>query len=278
MSLSQIIRDRRELLGLTQDEVAQRAGMSKPYLSNIETGRIDNPPSNRILEALERVLKFEEGTLTYLADEERTPPDVRDRQMKLQAEVTKLRAILARLAQSRRAGGNDSPAEAISRLLQASENRGELQIELEALTAEAAAAPMLASGSLVPVINKVAAGYPHHFTDLDYPPSVADEYVRCPDVHDGKAFAARIVGDSMEPAYHEGDIVIFSPNTPAADGNDCFVRFEGDGGTTFKRAYQDDEGSLRLQPLNSKYPAEVHPRTSITGLWPAVFRIERLRR
>ena len=77
------------------------------------------------------------------------------------------------------------------------------------------------AGKSVPVINRVAAGYPHHFTDLDYPPSVADEYVRCPDVHDTQAFATRVVGDSMEPRFHEGDIVIFAPNTPAGEPHRC---------------------------------------------------------
>ena len=32
----------------------------------------------------------------------------------------------------------------------------------------------------IPVINKVAAGYPAEFTDLDYPLNVADEYVDAP--------------------------------------------------------------------------------------------------
>ena len=79
----------------------------------------------------------------------------------------------------------------------------------------------------IPIINQVPAGYPKDFTDLDYPPSVADEYVRCPDTNDPQAFAARVVGDSMEPDYRQGDIVLFAPNTPAENGQDCFVRLNG---------------------------------------------------
>ena len=44
-------------------------------------------------------------------------------------------------------------------------------------------------GRLVPVINKVAAGYPVDFNDLDYPVGIADDYVRCPDIYDPNAFA-----------------------------------------------------------------------------------------
>jgi len=132
-------------------------------------------------------------------------------------------------------------------------------------------------GRGLPVINSVTAGYPHHFTDLDYPASIADEYVACPGVNDPQAFAARVVGDSMAPAFREGDIVVFSPNTPPESGDDCFVRFADDGATTFKRIFQTDERTIRLQPINPAHPAEVHPSKSINGLWPAVFRIQRLR-
>ncbi|RPI62009.1 MAG: S24 family peptidase, partial [Planctomycetaceae bacterium] len=135
----------------------------------------------------------------------------------------------------------------------------------------------ISAGIAVPVINRVAAGYPHQFTDLDYPPSVADEYIRCPDMHDPQAFAARVVGDSMEPAYREGDFVIFAPNSNVRNGDDCFIRFDADGGTTFKRFYQDTPEVIRLQPLNSKYPAQTHKVEKITGIWPAVFKIEKLR-
>ena len=122
----------------------------------------------------------------------------------------------------------------------------------------------------VPVINRVAAGYPTEFTDLGYPARVADEYVRCPDIHDPDAFAARVVGDSMEPDYREGDIVIFSPAKDVRDGSDCFARLEPDQETTFKRVYleKDDAGAevIRLQPMNNRYSPRVVPRERVAGL------------
>src|SRR5947207_514984 len=39
----------------------------------------------------------------------------------------------------------------------------------------------------VPLINRVAAGYPREFTDLGYPARAAAEYVRCPDLSDPDA-------------------------------------------------------------------------------------------
>lgn len=261
MSLGQIIRRRREELGLTQDQVSLRGGISKPYLSNIETGRAKNPPTDAVLLSLERVLAFQPGQLTKLAHLARTPPDIRQEHEQLEAELDKLRGIVREMLRSgpRKEGGGVD-LDALARVLPEDGN-----------------VRVISAGRLVPVINKVAAGYPQQFTDLDYPVSIADEYVRCADLHDPQAFAARVVGDSMEPAYHEGDVVVFSPNTTPRSGDDCFVRFVEDAGTTFKRYYQDTPEAIRLQPLNNKYASEVHPRESISGLWPAAFRIQRLR-
>jgi SOS-response transcriptional repressor LexA len=251
--LGQMIRRKRNERGLTQARVAAGARISKPYLSTIETGKAKSSPTDKVLAALEEVLGFEEGELRKVAHLARTPTDIRREHQALTTEVWRLRT-----------------------LLQAGHEDGQNDPKAPREDDRANIVPTLPTG-LVPVINEVTAGYPHDFTDLDYPPSVADEYVRCPDVQDAQAFAARVVGDSMAPDYIEGDIVVFAPNTPAKDGDDCFVRFQ-DGETTFKRVYQDGPETLRIQPLNSRYPAETFNRHEVTGVWPAVFRIQRIRR
>ena len=266
MSLGDILRQRREDKRLTQEQVAAAAGISKPYLSNIETGKAKNPPTDSVLGGLERALGFADGELTRMAHLVRTPADVRHEHEMLQAQVHKLRGVVRGLMRKRSQTG----------LVEEGIDAGLAEAFPEAGGGPSGARG-LSAGVAVPIINKVAAGYPHHFTDLDYPPSVAAEYIRCPDVHDPQAFAAHVVGDSMEPEYHTGDVVIFAPNTPAQSGEDCFVRFE-DGSTTFKRVYEDDAEMLRLQPLNNAYPAEIVPRERVTGLWRAAFRIQRLGR
>jgi SOS-response transcriptional repressor LexA len=261
MSFGSIVRRRRAQLGLTQDQLAPRAGISKPYLSNIETGKAKNPPSDGVLKALEQALGFEPGELAGIAHLARTPVDVRQSHELLEAEVQQLRSVVKELlanAPRMEIGGEDL-GQLVARLRQKSN------------------VTQLPAGVVVPIINTVAAGYPHNFRDLDYPPSVADEYIRCPDLHDAQAFAARVVDDSMEPRYHEGDIVVFSPASHARSGDDCFVRFAGAGATTFRRFYQDDAETIRLQPVNSKYAGATHGRQEVAGLWPAVFRMEKLR-
>ncbi|MDY7011968.1 MAG: XRE family transcriptional regulator [Planctomycetota bacterium] len=261
MSLGELIRRRREEKKLTQDQVADRVGISKQYLSNIETDRIKNPPSDGVIERLEEKLKFPPGQLRKMAHMARTPMDIRAEHESLTAEVEKLRSVLKQLLAGREKTTGGAKLNAIARRLK---------------SAKSNVSDILSAGRTVPIINKVSAGYPHHFTDLDYPPSVADEYIRCPDVHDSQAFAAHVVGDSMEPKYAAGDLVIFSPNTQVRSGDDCFVRFTADSSTTFKRFYSAKGGKIRLQPLNDKYPTEMYDREEIDGLWPAVMRIERI--
>lgn len=258
MSLGSLIRSRREELDVTQEVVAAQVGISKPYLSNIETGKAKNPPSDGVLRSLERAMNFRPGQLLRIAHEEKTPTDVRARYEELLAEVNRLRGALRDLCHGDRQPDEswEEPDEAIP-----VEQVGQLP-----------------GGVVVPVINRVNAGYPHHFTDLGYPAGIADEYIRCPDVHDPQAFAARVVGDSMEPDYQKGDIVVFSPALEPQSGDDCFVRLGEDQGTTFKRVYMDDKQTLRLQPLNPAHPAQRYSREQITGLWPALFRVQRLRK
>ena len=258
MSLGQIIRNKREQLNLTLDEVSNRVGYSKPYLSTIETGKVKNPPSDDLLTRLERTLKFESGLLLHLAHMERMPSDVRGVYESREAENQKLRNLVRRLSE-----------------------KGTKASEIHAILAEAklgkdGKVSPLAAGRLVPIINKVAAGYPTDFNDLDYPVGVADDYVRCPDLHDPNAFAVRVVGDSMEPRFFEGDIVIFSPAVEVQNGDDCFIRFTMPHETTFKRVFFEKEDKIRLQPRNERYSPTVVDGHRIDGIYRAVIRYERL--
>lgn len=125
----------------------------------------------------------------------------------------------------------------------------------------------------VPLINRVTAGQPGEFTDLDYPIRIADEYVPCPSTGDDAQFAARVVGDSMAPQFQDGDTVVFAPNRPPRSGQACFVRFAESNEATFKTFYVDPDGMIRLQPLNPAYRPQRVPPESISGLYPAVYRI-----
>jgi phage repressor protein C with HTH and peptisase S24 domain len=259
MSLGQIIRKKREQLNLTLDEVSNRAGFSKPYLSTIETGRVKNPPSDELLKKLERVLDFELGLLLHIAHLESLPSDIRQEYESAEAETKKWRQL-------------------IKNLMSAKDNKAQLDnlLDRSRLGAEEKESPPIVAGRLVPIINKLEAGYPADFDDLDYPVGVADDYVRCPDVHDPNAFAVRVVGDSMEPKFCEGDIVIFSPAAEVHSGDDCFIRFSMPHETAFKRVFFEQDNKVRLQPRNEKYPPTIVEGSRINGLYRAVIKYEKL--
>lgn len=258
MALGNIIRKRREELKLTLDEVSGRVGFSKPYLSTVETGRVKNPPSDELLRGLEKVLGFEPGVLLHIAHVERLPSDIRQEYESAEAENEKLRNLIKNLVK-----GSKSKAK-VNKLL--SDKKLDIKQAGESISA----------GRLVPVINRLAAGYPMDFDDLDYPVGVADDYVRCPDVHDPNAFAVRVIGNSMEPKFRQGDIVIFSPELEVRNGDDCFVRFGEPHETTFKRVFFEEDDKVRLQPRNEQYSPQIVDGKRINGLYRAVIKYEKL--
>ena len=275
------LRRQRRRLGFTLDELAGKTGISKPYLSLIETGRVPNPPSDEKLRRLEQALDFTPGERVSQAHLQRTPRDVRAMlQSLMNGEAAKKRAgFTMKINGDGPANGAgvalSTQAPALSTSLDDAYLSGVLQELVERSSGNVEHVPTNA----VPVINRVSAGYPKDFTDLSYPKGVADDYVGCPDVADRDAFAARVHGDSMTPKYREGDIVIFSPAAQPRDGDDCFVRF-ADGQTTFKRVFfetgEAGKPVMRLQPRNEKYRPQVVPGEAISGLYRAVYRYQRV--
>lgn len=258
MALGQIIRQRREELGFTLDEVSQEVGFSKPYLSTVETGRVKNPPSDRLLVELEKVLEFDTGLLRHIAHLERLPADLRREYEAATAENRHWRQLVRSVV------GRKTVPKKFNQMLKKS------KLKLKE------AASDVTAGRLVPVINRVSAGYPVDFDDLDYPAGVADDYVRCPDVHDPNAFAVRVVGDSMEPRFQEGDIVIFSPSARVNNGDACFIRFSAPHESTFKRVFFEKGDKIRLQPVNQSYAPQMVKAGRVNGIYRAVIKYEKL--
>ncbi len=262
----QRIRTRRKELGLTLVGLAEKIRCQKGYLSMIETGQRP-PPQPALLNRLESVLRFEVGDLIALAHWETAPVEVMQQVKSLQSTNRQACDLAEQLL--------DNP-----RSLDDMLRTGQLRKLVEENTANVEQA--MPCTRRVPVMNNVAAGYPQFFTDLDYPAEHADHYEHCSEESwDGQLFAATIVGNSMEPMYHEGDTVTFSPHAATADGSDCFVRIEPDHETTFKRIYFEgrDQSRIRLHALNPKYEDRVLSREQIAGLYTAVSvtrRVDRL--
>jgi len=283
-----LVRQKRVESGLTLGQLAERAGCAKSYLSLLENGH-RRPPDDGLIAALERALGLEAGRLGAAARWERTPQPVRREVVRLESLRRHDGQIARRLTEILSSSRVDAQGRLRGSLDEAYRS-GELRSIVDRLSPEESArAPgdrrgegviPVALPAEIPLINRVAAGYPREFTDLGYPARVADEYVRCPDVSDPDAFAARVVGESMMPSYAAGDIVVFSPTRVVKSGNDCFVRLEENAESTFKRIYFETgaagEELIRLQPLNSAFPPRVVGREHVAGLYAAVRVIKEL--
>jgi len=80
------------------------------------------------------------------------------------------------------------------------------------------------------------------------PSSDYDEYV---ETDSNGAFALRVRGYSMEPEFHEGDIIIVNPALKQ-EHNDYRVVSNDDGEATFKQLKKYGKTRV-LHPLNPKY-------------------------
>lgn len=83
-------------------------------------------------------------------------------------------------------------------------------------------------------------------------------------------FALRVRGDSMEPKFPDGCIIIVEPDDTAAHGNYVIVRQNGDE-ATFKQLISDG-GTWLLKPLNPRYP--ILPMSDDSVIVGVVKRIE----
>lgn len=84
----------------------------------------------------------------------------------------------------------------------------------------------------VPVISWVTAGKWHEVVD-PYQPGVAEEWVES-DVTGTNVFALRVKGDSMEPEFVEGDIIIVNPHIAPKPGDFVIAKDKDNGEATFE--------------------------------------------
>ncbi|MBI5634968.1 MAG: helix-turn-helix domain-containing protein [Nitrospirae bacterium] len=101
----------------------------------------------------------------------------------------------------------------------------------------------------IPIISWVTAGRWDAVSD-NFPPGDADEWTES-DVKGKNVFALRIKGDSMEPEFREGDVVIVNPHVEAKPGDYVIVKNDEEE-ATFKQLKKFGD-TLVLHPLNSRY-------------------------
>lgn len=105
----------------------------------------------------------------------------------------------------------------------------------------------------LPVLGYAQAGEPGHFDDSGVPSGDSWDEVAFPDLPDSRAFALEIAGDSMEPLYRDGDLIIISPSAGVRRGDRVVVRLRT-GETVAKVLRRRSASRIDLASLNPSHP------------------------
>ena len=107
--------------------------------------------------------------------------------------------------------------------------------------------PAATTGVMIPVLGYVRAGVPMTAVEniIDY------EEISKEDAAKGEHFGLVVKGDSMEPRFAEGDVVIVRKQETVENGEIAVVLVNGDDATV-KKFYRSDNG-IKLVSTNPTY-------------------------
>ncbi|MCC6719108.1 MAG: helix-turn-helix transcriptional regulator [Acetobacteraceae bacterium] len=105
----------------------------------------------------------------------------------------------------------------------------------------------------IPLIGLAQAGGEGYFDDGGFPVGGSWDEVGLPEVTDPNAYALEISGDSMEPVYRDGDLVIVSPAAPLRRGDRVVARTQN-GEVMAKELTRRSARRIELKSLNPAYP------------------------
>ena len=109
-----------------------------------------------------------------------------------------------------------------------------------------------ADGRAIPIVGLARAGQDGFFDEQGFPVG-AVETVRFPGLSGERVYALEISGDSMEPLYRDGDVVIVQPGAPVRRGDRVVVRTRA-GEVMAKTLARRTEATVELSSLNPAYP------------------------
>jgi phage repressor protein C with HTH and peptisase S24 domain len=118
----------------------------------------------------------------------------------------------------------------------------------------------------VPLLGFAEAGAGGFFDDGGFPVGKGWDEIAFPAVNDEHAYALEISGDSMMPAYRDGDVIIVSPAATIRRG-DRVVAKTKKGEVMVKELKRRTSKSVELKSINSDHPDRNIPISDL--LWIA---------
>jgi phage repressor protein C with HTH and peptisase S24 domain len=105
----------------------------------------------------------------------------------------------------------------------------------------------------IPVIGYAQAGTNGYFDDSGHPSGQGWDEVDFPELDDPHAYALEISGESMEPLYRDGDVIIVSPAADIRRGDRVVVRTRA-GEVMAKQLARHSARRIDLHSLNPSHP------------------------
>jgi len=109
------------------------------------------------------------------------------------------------------------------------------------------------AGRRIPLIGLAQAGGDGFFDDGGYPVGGGWDEIAIPEVGDPNAYALEISGESMEPVFRDGDMVVVSPAAPVRRGDRVVVRTQK-GEVMAKELKRQSARRIDLRSLNPAHP------------------------
>jgi repressor LexA len=234
------IRQIRRRCLLTQAAFAERLGVPQKKISDIERGR--TPPNPDLLVAIRLKMGV---TIDWILTGE-GPEQVSEIENALTLDRSKISQTLRELSSLLREGGLD-----------------------ELLAEEQAAYEKAGRGRLIPLFDiEGDAEFPY---DGELPSRTSETHATVsPSLQDPNVFACTLHGDSMEPEFTEGDVLIFSPAAEIHNGDYVCARVSDH--STFRQMFAEDD-IIRLAAVNRRYSELRITRGDLRAAFRLMYRI-----
>jgi phage repressor protein C with HTH and peptisase S24 domain len=110
-----------------------------------------------------------------------------------------------------------------------------------------------AAARAVPLLGFAEAGAGGYFDDGGFPAGEGWDEIAFPSVNDEHAYALEVSGQSMEPAYRDGDVILVSPSAPIRRSDRVVVKTRG-GEVMAKQLKRRTAKTIELKSLNAEHP------------------------
>jgi phage repressor protein C with HTH and peptisase S24 domain len=110
----------------------------------------------------------------------------------------------------------------------------------------------------IPVIGHAQAGQQGFFDDAGFPVGTGWDEVLFPHVGDPHAYALEVSGDSMEPVYRDGDLIVVSPQAAVRRGDRVVVKTT-EGEVMAKQLVRQTVSRIELTSLNANHDDRTVP-------------------